>query len=142
MQNRGLVALSILVIIISCISFVNAQAVSEMGPDYKYSYARTYSEAQLAASGITITADDIAYARMRVKSAEDDCAEMGGVWCDYAKDDRNALQKMLNVQARQSGNPQADVTAGNPGRDADIGSIISSALNQLVNLVKGIIGWD
>jgi len=140
MENRGLVAICLLAIIVSGISCVSAQADITMGSDYKWSYAQTYSEEQLAASGLIITDNDISFAQGRVKSAEKDCSNMGGVWCDYAKDDRNALQRMLNVQARQENNPSPVVV--DTGPIPDLTNIISSAFSQLVAIVKGIFGWD
>jgi hypothetical protein len=65
---------------------------------------------------------------------------MGGVWCTYANDDRNALQRMLNVQARQANNPSPVVVDSGP--IPDLTNIISSAWNQLVAIAKGIFGWD
>jgi hypothetical protein len=140
MQRKALIAFSILVIIIFCIPCVSAQADAGMGSDYKWSYAQTYSEEQLAASGLIITDNDISFAQMKVKSAEKDCANMGGVWCTYANDDRNALQRMLNVQARQANNPSPVVVDSGP--IPDLTNIISSAWNQLVAIAKGIFGWD
>ena len=123
MQRTGLIAFLILAIIISCISCVYAQSVPvvpspvkdqnagtmypdvAMGSDYKWSHAQSHTQVELAASGIQITDSDIAYARMEVASAVKDCSNMGGVWCTYANDDRNALQEMINVQAQQENNP-------------------------------------
>jgi hypothetical protein len=140
MQNGGLAAFCILAIMVSGISCVSAQADISTGSDYKWSYAQTYSEEQLAASGLTITDNDIAFARGRVKSAEKDCSNMGGLWCTYANDDRNALQRMLNVQAGQENNPSpAEVDTG---PIPDLTNIISSAWSQLVAIAKGIFGWD
>ncbi|MGA2934421.1 MAG: hypothetical protein ABSD81_04635 [Methanomicrobiales archaeon] len=140
MQTRGWAAFCILAIIISCIPCVNAQADITKGSDYKWSFAQTYSEKQLADSGMKITDADIAFARMRVASAEKDCSSMGGIWCTYANDDRNALQRMLNVQAKQQNNPSPVVVDTSP--IPDFTNIIQSAWSQLVAIAKGIFGWD
>lgn len=140
MQKQGLVACSILAILISCIPCIVQAYDMTQGSDYKWSYAQTYSEDQLAASGLTITDDDIVFARGRVAAAEKDCSNMGGVWCTYAKDDRNALQKMLNVQALQRNNPSPATVDTGPIQDFT--NMVNSAFSQLEALVKGLFGWD
>ena len=139
MQRKGLVAFCVLAMLISCVSFVNAQADISTGSDYKWSYAQTYNEAELAASGIKITDADIAFARARVASAEKDCSNMGGVWCTYANDDRKALQKMINVQARQSNNPSPVVV--DTGPIPDLTNIISSAWDQMVIIWSQLVNF-
>ena len=111
-----------------------------MSAEWKWNYAQSYSEEELAATGVQITDYDIEYARGRVADAEKDCSDRGGVWCDYAKGDRNALQKMLRVQARQANKPQPVVIDSGP--IPDLTNIISSAWSQLVAIAKGIFGWD
>ena len=140
MQRKGLMAFSILAILIFGISCVHAQADAAMGPDYKWSYAQTYSEEQLAASGLIITDNDIAFGRMKLASGEKACTEMGGVWCDYANADRNALAKLLNVKARQSNSPLPDISGDNSDPVTYFSNIIYSAWEQLVGLAKAIFG--
>ena len=140
MHRNIVVAFCLLAMFLSCTQCGSAQADAGTGPDWKWSYAQTYSEEQIAASGMKITADDIAFARGRVADAEEDCADRGGVWCDYAEQDKNALQKMLNVQARQTNNPSPAVV--DTGPISDLTNIIDSAFKQLVAIVNGILGWD
>ena len=141
MHDRCLATLGILAFLILCIPCVHAQASATAGPDIKWSYAQTYSEAQLAASGFLITGDDIAFARGRVADAEEDCANMGGVWCTYAGDDRKALQRMLNVQGRQTNNPHPDMVDTGPVPDLTNTDIISSAWKQLESIASQLADW-
>jgi hypothetical protein len=134
MQKGVMVAFCILGIIISCVSCASGYdpypGNPGMSAEWKWNYAQSYSEKELAATGVQITDYDIEYAKGKVATAEHDCSNMGGVWCTYANDDRNALQRMLNVQARQSNNPSPVVVDSGP--IPDLTNIISSARDQLV----------
>ncbi|MDD1657165.1 MAG: hypothetical protein LUQ41_01735 [Methanomicrobiales archaeon] len=141
MHHLGPVTLCILAILIFGIPCVHAQAGVTVGPDMKWSYAQTYNEEQLAASGYIITGEDIAFARGRVADAEEDCANMGGVWCTYAGDDRKALQRMLNVQGRQTNNPHPDMVDTGPVPDLTNTDIISSAWKQLESIASQLADW-
>ncbi|MDD1668839.1 MAG: hypothetical protein LUO97_03465, partial [Methanomicrobiales archaeon] len=64
MRTWGLAAVFGFLIVISGTFCIHAQAYDmTQGSDYKWSYAQTYSEKELAASGLTITDADIVFAR-------------------------------------------------------------------------------
>lgn len=144
MERKGLMIFCLLAILLSCISCASAYydpypGNPAMSAEWKWNYAESYPEDELAATGVQITDYDIEYARGRVAKAEKDCSDRGGVWCEYASGDRNALQKMRNVKARQSGIAPEVVDSGSI---PDLTNVIDSAFKELVAMVKGILGWD
>lgn len=135
MERKGLMVFCFLAILLTCISCASGYydpypGNSAMSAEWKWHYAQSYSQDKLAATGVQITDYDIAYARMEVASAVKDCSNMGGVWCTYANDDRNALQEMINVQAQQENNPSPVAVDTSP--IPDLTNIINSAYSQLV----------
>lgn len=114
----------------------------QMAAEWKWSYAQTYKEQELAAADVQITDYDITYARGRVQEGEEDCAERGGVWCDYAAQDRSALTKLLNVKAQQGDTRPEKVEGGDGNFLSGIWNGINSAFDQLVAIVKGLFGFD
>lgn len=136
MDNRGLAAFCLLAAILFCVPCVSAQTHPMMeSPDWRFAYAQSHTEEELAAVGVRINGNDISFARMKVAAAEKDCANMGGVWCDWAKEDREALQRMLRVQAGQANTP---LPGSGPGGDPV--DIVSSALNQLESIWSTLEG--
>lgn len=113
-----------------------------MAAEWKWSYAQTYKEQELAAADVQITDYDIQYARGRVQESEEDCAERGGVWCDYAVQDKSALTKLLNVKAQQTDTRPEKVDGGDGNFLSGMWNGIISAFDQLVAIVKGLFGFD
>lgn len=111
-----------------------------MAAQWKWDYALSHTQAELAAANVQITDDDINYARGRVKTSEDDCTERGGVWCDYANDDKAALQRLINVKAQQTGTQPEKVAGGN--FFADLWGGVTGALGQLIAILAGWLGFD
>lgn len=108
-MKRGVIfCLVILSLAVLCSVRVNAAYGTAQGSDWKWSYAQTYVNDDL--SKMTITDQDIAFAKMRNLSAEKDCTNMGGVWCEWAKNDSLALDRMLKAQGNQVGAPAKDAS--------------------------------
>ena len=110
---------------------LSVSAVYEItqGSDWKWSYAQTYAEDDLAK--LKINAEDIEFARMRVAAAEEDCAEIGGEdkssqWCKWAEEDKQTLARMLKAQASQSITSQEDKS--------------QTAWAKFLNIIKKLFG--
>ncbi len=114
----------------------------QMAAEWKWSYAQTYTEKELAAADVQVTDYDIQYARGRVQKGEEDCTERGGVWCDYAAQDRSSLTKLLNVKAQQTNTRPEKVDGGDGNFLSGILNGINSAFDQLVAIAKGLFGFD
>ncbi|HXW98398.1 MAG TPA: hypothetical protein VEI51_01585, partial [Methanomicrobiales archaeon] len=93
----------------------------------------------LAASGVQITDYDITYAQARVATSKKDCSNMGGVWCTYLKDDVAALQRMVDVQAKQRSNPSPEII--DIGPVPDLTGVIDSAWKQLTTFPSQLENW-
>lgn len=114
-----------------------------MAAEWKWNYAQTHKEQELAAADVQITDYDIQYARGRLQKSEKDCEERGGVWCDdFAATDRSALKKLQNVKAQQTGTRTEKVDGGDGNFLSGISNGIRSAFDQLVAIARGLFGFD
>jgi hypothetical protein len=143
-MERKIVMILCLLAAFTCISCASGYQDPFPGdPDLKaswlWSYAYSNSEEQLEDADVLITDYDITYGRGRVADAEKDCSNMGGVWCTYAQEDRDTLQRMLNVKARQTNNPSPEQVDRSP--IPDFTNIIDSAWKQLAAFPSMLENW-
>jgi hypothetical protein len=139
MQKKSLMAFGVLTVLIINMTSVSAiQRTPVMDSYWVWNWAKTVLEDEMKTSGITITSEDIAYARQIVDSMEKSCAEYGDIQCQLLEEDKQTLEKLLRVQASQGGMTSDEPVAAN--------NMLSKAWSQLkymmksVELIKQILG--
>ena len=115
MKKEILFCLVGIFLVVLCLHFINAAEDMTQGSDWKWSYAQTYVEDSL--SKLSINNEDIAFAKMKVASANKDCENIGGSdakdqWCIWAQEDNATLERMLKAQASQSTTSQENTSKG------------------------------
>ena len=144
MQHPGPLALGLLALTLVCVTCASGYdpypGNPAMSAEWKWNYAQSSKTVDdLAAAGVQITDYDITYARAKVASSKKDCSNMGGVWCTYLNNDVAALQRMVDVQARQGSNPSPEII--DIGQVPDLTNVIDSAWKQLNALPTELADW-
>lgn len=133
-MKREIICLIVFSFMILLIFDVSAYDIAQ-GSDWKWAYSQNHNKEDMIKTGMIITDQDIAFAKIRVNMSAKDCGDSGegdesGIWCVWAKQDREALQRMLDLQAEQA---SAGIKA--PAKSGDFLKNISDFLRNLFSFL-------